>query len=288
MSSITDTIAPSTELLSTVLTPVVGVSTQDPVPSPPPLTCIRGSWDQIVSMAGAGAADPDALIEAFADALPELGIESYKLSGRAKRVHGQRGWTAVCGFRRFRRLTQRFTATTPVQGVLIVQIRQAGTGRYGIEIQKTYALIGRTESGSPFRHPVSWASVRGAIRGDPMDPTHVVRRVQCWMWQCTMRQLLAALENGGRQGDVLMVQVAKPRGAERVETREIILGESHKILSSALYEEGSYENRIIALNPSVVHLKNQHDPIFAQQEGYYSIRLAREERAWNVGQRVGD
>ena len=243
------------------------------------LTCVRGSYSEILSMTGPGACTPKELLKRYADALPELGIESITLTGRAKRLHGKRGFIAV---------NASLFGYDPVQKVAVYQLRQTESGRYGKEVRKTYVLAGFNESGTAFRHPISAACVHGAVKSVGNDPAYVVKKAQCWMWECTQRQLTEALHTGCRQGDVLMAKVGEPKSAVRMENRVLVLGESHEIRASQLREDEKSETRIYALNPLIVHTKGQHEPVIADSDCWYSVRLARTESAWRFGQRLGD
>lgn len=244
-----------------------------------PLSCERGSYQEIVSMSGLGAVQPDELIKRYDKVFPEIGIERYQLSGRARQLHGKFGWTAI---------NTSVYGYDPIQNVGIFQIRQSGTGNYGIEVKKNYALVGINEDGSTFRHPVSCNAVRGAVRVDPVDPTLVVKKAQCWMWKCSMRQLKLAMSNGCRQGDVIMIKIPKPHNLREIENRILTIGGSHELKSCGLFECDEMENSIICFNPFLLHLKCQHAPVFAPEEGYYSVRLAREAKTWKFGERIGD
>ena len=243
------------------------------------LSCERGNYEEIVKMCGYGAIQPVELLKRYEMAFPETGIERYPLSGRARRLHGKFGWTAV---------NASVYGYDPLQNVGIFQIRQSGTGEYGIEVKKDYVLAGLNEDGSTFRHPVSSNAVRGAIRMEAVDPAFVVKKAQCWMWQCTMRQLELALANGCRQGDVIMIKIPRPHNLRQIENRIVNIGGSHELKSNSLFECDEIENSIISLNPFLLHLNNQHAPVFAPDEGYYSVRLAREANAWKFGERIGD
>ena len=176
-----------------------------------PLSCERGNYEEIVKMSGCGAIQPVELLKRYEMAFPEIGIERYPLSGRARRLHGKLGWTAV---------NANVYGYDPLQNVGIFQIRQSGTGPFGIEVKRDYALVGLNEDGSTVRHPVSSNAVRGAVRIDPVDPALVVKKAQCWMWQCTMRQLGLALSNGCRQGDVIMIKIPKPHNLHQIKVGE--------------------------------------------------------------------
>lgn len=45
---------------------------------------------------------------------------------------------------------------------------------------------------------------------------------------------------------------------------------------------------VYALNPLLIHSKHQHDPVTVEHDGWYSVRVAREQRAWSFASRLGD
>jgi hypothetical protein len=173
----------------------------------------------------------------------------------------------------------------PVQEVAVVQIRQAwrNAAAHFLNVRKTYVLVGHNEiTRAPFRHPVSASAVRAAVRRGA-DPMGVVRAAQCWMWGVTERQLQRAT----RQGDVLLVpERSAPRG-ELIECgSRAIVGGTHEIRAVRILQVGE---RVYALNPRVVHLRDQHEPIGAtDHDGWHSVRVAAEGRNWDFSARVGD
>lgn len=173
----------------------------------------------------------------------------------------------------------------PVQNVAVIQIRHAWRRRatHFLSVHKTYVLVGFNEiTNAPFRHPVSASAVRAAVRR-AADPVGVVRAAQCWMWGVTPN----LLERSTRQGDVLLVpERSAPRG-EAVECgSRTTVGGTHEIRAVRIVQAGE---RIYALNPRVVHLRDQHEPIGAtDHDGWYSIRVAAEGRSWAFSDRLGD
>lgn len=176
------------------------------------------------------------------------------------------------------------------QGVAIIQIRHFYK-RYAkgyANIHKDYVLVGQNEiTNEFFRHPVSPHAIHAAIRKNPSDPKAAVRAAQRWMWKVTDKQLDASI----RQGDVLMVPSKKPSETYlRADVSTAVVGGSHEIRSSEMYvrtEDGEIKD-VVAWCPTVVHTKNQHDPIFANEERFYSIRVAEEAATWKWGVRLGD
>lgn len=176
------------------------------------------------------------------------------------------------------------------QGVAIIQIRHfyKRYTRGFANIHKDYVLVGQNEiTNEFFRHPVSPHAIHAAIRKNPSDPKAAVRAAQRWMWKVTDKQLDASI----RQGDVLMVPSKKPSEKYlRADVGTAVVGGSHEIRSTEMYvrtEDGEIKD-VVAWCPTVVHTKNQHDPIFANEERFYSIRVAEEAATWKWGVRLGD
>lgn len=176
------------------------------------------------------------------------------------------------------------------QGVAIIQIRHFYK-RYAkgfANIHKDYVLVGQNEiTNEFFRHPVSPHAIHAAIRKNPSDPKAAVRAAQRWMWKVTDKQLDASI----RQGDVLMVPSKRPSDKYvRVDEVTAVVGGSHEVRSTELFvrtEDGEIID-VVAWCPTVVHTKGQHDPIFANEERFYSIRVAEEAATWKWGVRLGD
>ncbi len=176
------------------------------------------------------------------------------------------------------------------QGVAIIQIRHFYK-RYAkgfANIHKDYVLVGQNEiTNEFFRHPVSPHAIHAAIRKNPSDPKAAVRAAQRWMWKVTDKQLDASI----RQGDVLMVPSKRPSNKYvRVDEVTAVVGGSHEVRSTEMYvrtEDGEIVD-VVAWCPTVVHTKGQHDPIFANEERFYSIRVAEEAATWKWGVRLGD
>lgn len=168
----------------------------------------------------------------------------------------------------------------PSQGVAVIQARQyfkRAASHFGAT-HKTYFLVGRNEiTGQFFRHPVGSHAIRAAIKVNP-DPAAVVKAAQRWMWEVTEKQLAGSV----RQGDILLVPEKAPKIA-KAGGMSITVGESHKILADEIRLNG----RCYALNPRMIHTKNQHAPV-ELMGGWYSIRVGREADAWNFAARIGD
>jgi hypothetical protein len=174
----------------------------------------------------------------------------------------------------------------PDQNVYVVQIRHFFR-RYAkgfANIHKDYVLVGLNETGTAFRHPVGAHGLHAAIRKDPADPIAVVRAAQKWMWEVTDKQL----EKGIRQGDVFLYPVrGRPANFAPISETTVVVGESHQINAREFVRDG--KGRVYALGPTIRHSKNQHDPVYGEDdETWHAVRLAREANAWEWGARLGD
>ncbi|WP_395517442.1 hypothetical protein [Pseudorhizobium flavum] len=171
------------------------------------------------------------------------------------------------------------------QGVAVIQIRHFFK-RYAkgfANIHKDYVLVGRNEiTNELFRHPVSAHAVHAGIRKDEDDPVSAVRSAQRWMWGVNDKQLAA----GVRQGDVLMVPASKPANADKIEAESVVVGGSHEVRSNEFLK--SSKGMIFAFAPRIKHTKDQHDMVFANEDRWYSIRVAEEASTWEWGVRLGD
>lgn len=174
----------------------------------------------------------------------------------------------------------------PDQDVYIIQIRHFFR-RYAngfANVHKDYVMVGLNETGTAFRHPVGAHGLHAAIRKDPENPSAVVRAAQKWMWEVTDKQL----EKAVRQGDVLMFPVrARPANATAVNGNVVTVGDTHQINASEFVLDG--KGRVYALGPTIRHSKNQHDPVYGEDdETWHAVRLAREADVWKWGARLGD
>lgn len=225
---------------------------------------MRGRHDEIITVNGQSA---KIILREFGDALPEPFV-SFDKAGRGDALN--------CDL----------YAYDEEQGVAVVQVRHAFR-RYRngyLNRHVDYVLVGRNEmTGQLFRHPVSAPKVRAAIRRDRLNPAAGVLAAQQWMWGVTPRQQA----NGIRQGDVLLVA---ERGEPKNITAELgtthVVGGSHEIRAQRIVQVGN--SRIWAWSPSLWHTKDQHAPVYADHEGWHSVRVARSAATWEWGTRLGD
>lgn len=237
-------------------------------------TATRGRYNEIISLTDANGQkiSVSTVIGKYSPALPETFVSfDRKMRGDS--------------------LNLDLYAYDAEQNVAIIQIRHffKRYARGFANIHKDYVLVGQNEiTGEFFRHPISAHAVHAAIRKNPSDPAAAVRAAQRWMWKVTEKQLA----NGERQGDIFMVPSRKP-SADYVEIAEKVftVGGSHEIRSPSIFVKKDHNDEVVdvvAMHPSVLHTKQQHDPIFANEERFYSIRVAQEAATWKWGVRLGD
>lgn len=234
----------------------------------------RGGYDEIISIGGSydGVA---AIQEHFSPCLPETYCDfDRKQRGAAQNVD--------------------LYGVDLEQNVAVYQVRLAyrWAAKHFMSVKKSYVLVGfNDESGEPFRHPVGAHKIRKAADRFPNDAAAVVRAAQEWMWEITPKQLERALAARQRQGDVLLLKDRLPKDAEALELIDgwyPVGGEegTHQVYADEVRVK---DGRVFALNPKLVHRKNQHCHVFAGEgEGWYSVRLAREAAAWDFAERFGD
>ena len=88
-----------------------------------------------------------------------------------------------------------------------------------------------------------------------------------------------------RQGDVLLVRAYEPKDGIDVGSG-FTVGGSHEIRADRVVQ--TLDGSVFALNPTLVHTKNQHAPVYADADGWFSVRAGREEPAWSFSPRFGD
>jgi hypothetical protein len=101
------------------------------------------------------------------------------------------------------------------------------------------------------------------------------------MWGVTDKQLAASI----RQGDILLVwERGRPKG-EVIEGTEAAGAETHLVRARAFIRG---DRHLYVLNPAVFHAKGQHDAIYANSDGWHSVRVAAETTPWDWSVRLGD
>lgn len=230
-----------------------------------PVVATRGAYGEICAISG-----PLSVYEILEHVGPALPAErsDWDSKGRGQSLsHDLYGWC-------------------PEERVAVVQIRMSERHyRNGyLNTRKDYVLVGYNEDGSPFRHPISSAAVRGSVRTGA-SPADVVRAAQRWMWGVTALQLNGAV----RQGDVLIVpERGSPRGELIERGAEARLADTHVVRSERLVTDA--KGKLWARKPVLQHTKGEHrDKRAPASNGtWFSVRVAETAPAWNWSQRFGD
>lgn len=167
------------------------------------------------------------------------------------------------------------------QGLAVIQVREAEfrPGRF-TRVRKDYYLIGRTESGATFAHPVETpARSKKALE----TPEATVRFVLAKIWNCRE----ADLGDIERQGDVAFVPVPKiPESARPILNGEaVIIRETHKLTGDVWRDtDGTlYTKR----GARLVHTKRQHAPVKARA-GFYRVQPGIRAQTWGFTAPHGD
>lgn len=165
-------------------------------------------------------------------------------------------------------------------GLAVVQVRQAvfHPKRF-TEVRKDYYLIGTTETGTFFAHPVeSPARSKWALA----TPRQTVAFVLSKIWNCKPTDL----DEIERQGDVAFVPVYRiPATAERIESGTVTIRETHR-LTGDLYQDtdGTIYTRRGA---RLVHSKRQHATVKARA-GAYRVQPGVRATTWGFTAPKGD
>jgi hypothetical protein len=167
------------------------------------------------------------------------------------------------------------------QGLAVIQVREAmfRPGRY-TRVRKDYYLIGHTESGATFAHPVDTpARAKTAL----VTPEATVAYVLAKIWRCRM----ADLGDIERQGDVAFVPVTSiPKTAEPVLNGEaVMIRDTHRLTGNVWRDtDGTLYTRRGA---RLVHTKGQHAPIKAKG-GAYRVQPGIRATTWGFTAPHGD
>lgn len=167
------------------------------------------------------------------------------------------------------------------QGLAIIQVREATfrPGRF-TSVRKDYYLIGRTESGATFAHPVETpARSKKAME----TPEATVRFVLARIWNCR-EQDLSDIE---RQGDVAFIPVPRiPETARAIDNGEaVIIRDTHRLTGDIWRDtDGTlYTKR----GARLVHTKRQHAPVKAKA-GFYRVQPGIRAETWGFTAPHGD
>lgn len=111
------------------------------------------------------------------------------------------------------------------RGLAVIQVRECRfrPGRFS-RVRKDYYLLGRTERGVVFAHPIE--SPVGAINRRQLAPEAAIRCVLCRVWRCEDEELDHII----RQGDVAFIPDLIPAGCVPVEGNHALLRETHRLV----------------------------------------------------------
>lgn len=167
------------------------------------------------------------------------------------------------------------------QGLAVVQVRQAVFHpRRFTQVRKDYYLIGRTETGGFFAHPVeSPARSSKALE----YPEATVRYVLAKIWNCR-EQDLGDIE---RQGDVAFVPVRSiPKSATPITNGEAVTIRDTHQLTGDLWRD--VDGTVYARRGArLVHTKGQHAPVRAKA-GLYRVQPGIRAENWGFTAPHGD
>lgn len=167
------------------------------------------------------------------------------------------------------------------QGLAVVQVRQAifRPGRF-TKVRKDYYLIGHTETGGFFAHPVESPS---RSKRAMATPEGVIRFVLAKIWNCEEDDL-GDIE---RQGDIAFVPVSCiPETASAVLNGEAVMTRDTHRLEGDIWRDtdGTLYTRRGA---RLVHTKRQHATIKAKA-GVYRVQPGVRAATWGFTAPMGD
>ena len=164
------------------------------------------------------------------------------------------------------------------EGLAVVQVREAvfHPTRW-TRVRKDYYLIGHSENGNFFAHPVGTPS-RSKLALETPEAT--VAYVLAKVWDCRPQDL----PDIERQGDIALVPIVKlPFYANQV-PGPVTLRNTHVLTGDLWQHEGSYYTRRGA---KLTHTKGQHAPVRAKG-GYYRVQEGIRATHWGFTAPHGD
>jgi len=163
------------------------------------------------------------------------------------------------------------------EGLSIIQVRQCifHPRRFN-RVRKDYYLIGHTEQGSVFAHPVDTpARSKWAME----TPENTVAFVLSKIWDCKPDELHLII----RQGDVAFIPASLPKNA--IETdNQVVLRETHRIRGK-LYKTPM--GTLYCERASMVHTKGQHSTVRVSGK-FYRIQPGIRAKVWGFTRPMGD
>jgi hypothetical protein len=152
----------------------------------------------------------------------------------------------------------------------LIQVRECQFAKNRFHrVRKNYFLLGHTEDGRVFAHPVESPARSKRAMG---TPEACVRWVLARIWDCAEADLDEIL----RQGDVAFVPATLPKGAVLLPETSITLRGTHVITAEAIYRHG--ETYYTIRKARAVHTKGEHAPVRAN--GCYRVQPGIRASVW--------
>jgi len=162
--------------------------------------------------------------------------------------------------------------------LIVVQVRQCifHPKRYN-SVRKDYYLIGKTEIGNLFAHPVETpARSKKALE----TPESTVNYVLGKIWDCSPDELPLIK----RQGDIAFIPSPLPAGS--IETDNcVILRETHKITGKIMKAP---DGRLYVERAVAKHTKNQHATVKTPKGAWFRIQEGIRAKVWGFTTPQGD
>ena len=165
-----------------------------------------------------------------------------------------------------------------VQGLAVIQVRECVFHpNHFNEVRKDYYLIGRTEDGAPFAHPID-SPLRS--RRAMTTPEACARFVLARLWGCDEEDL----PHITRQGDVALVPARLPQGAHLTELAEVTVAGSHRVKADRIWTHAS---GYYVARASMTHLPGQHSRAVCKG-GVRRLVVAPRVKSWGFSAPTAD
>lgn len=175
------------------------------------------------------------------------------------------------------------------KNLVVVQVRECvfHPRRYN-RVRKDYYLLGHTETGAVFAHPVESPVRSRKIKAETAEAT--VARVEAAIWGCGVEDLVDIV----RQGDVAFVPAYPPSSAQPVLdesgecVREITIRDTHVIrVGSHGQLVRSGDDYFVSREARAEHTKRQHLTVRIRR-GWYKVVAGYRASVWGFTEPKGD
>jgi len=156
----------------------------------------------------------------------------------------------------------------------VIQVRKSRGTKWGINVKKSYFLLGRNEDNTTFAHAVESKTVHSAIKANRC----VIKAVQKWIFGIDYDRVI-------RQGDMAIVPLKASRHIDDIpvsEKSEIMLQDSHRLEADEFRINGS----LYAKNPRMYHLPQTHPEI--NGDGWCKISVGKRGKYYNFAPPTAD